>query len=377
MELWPRKKRIRVWTAIGRRWHDATNWLGRQRWLRQPLQQLRRIPAAGQAIARQLRRVPDAMRSLLHHLGRVGGALCRLPTQLKVALLWLARLRPNARFWSLVVGLLTVPLGAFLIVTPVRELATGRELDLLTLLTATWLLTGVATLTAGLGMLFRAPSFRMMLWLGLLFSLPLPAAFGYRTWTLMQKMQGADEPTLRTLQPWVDGGVQLTLLFLALSVFLGTLPWLRPLRNLQCTTPLLRGHKGIVLAPCYGGGIGMGVGYGVWLALRYIAERDGLEFLRRGLGVLRVEHFAYGCGALGAAWLAYRWFRAPRTVARVPRVNAPQPAQPAPRIAPQPAAAPRPAAATPPRPTQPAPASQPLPIQRNRPQPAGTLPPRP
>jgi len=172
--------------------------------------------------------------------------------------------------------------------------------------------------------------------------------------------------------------VQLTLLFLALSVFLGTLPWLRPLRNLQCTTPLLRGRVGLVLAPCYGGGFGMGVGYGVWWCLRYIAERDGLDFLRRGLGVLRVEHFAYGCGALGAAWLAWRWWHAPRMVARAvkpaPRVQATPPsppAQPAPRVAPA-----APAAATP-RPAQ-QPASQPLPIQQpRRPQPAGVSPPRP
>jgi hypothetical protein len=318
MELWLRKKWKEGWTAIGRWWHDATNWPGRQRWLRQPLQQLRRIPAAGQAIARQLRRVPDAIRSLLHHLGRVGGALCRLPTQLKVALLWLARLRPNARFWSLVVGLLTVPLGAFLIGTPVRELATGRELDLRSLLTATWLLTGVATLTAGLGMLFRAPSFRTMLWLALLCSLPLPAAFGHHAYTLMAKMEGADEATQRTLQPWVDGGIQSALLFLGLSVYLGTLLRLRPLRSLQCTTPLLRGRAGFVLAPCYGGAFGMGVGYSLWQGLRHVAEREDLQFLSRALGVVRLEYFAVGCGALGASWLARRRWRRPRAAARTP-----------------------------------------------------------
>jgi len=373
MKLDLRKRWKKVRAAFGRAWHAATNpihravsAIGRQRWLRLPAQLFRRVPAALRSVGGVLRRAGDGLR-------RVPELLRAVPFHLKAALLAVARLRPNARFWTIVLGLLTVPLGALLMVTPVRELATGRALDLRSLLTATWLLTGAATLTAGLGMLFRAPSFRVMVWLALLCSLPLPAAFGYRTWELMQKMQGADEPTVHTLQPWIDGGVQLTSMFLGLSVFLGTLPWLRPLRNLQCTTPLLRGRAGILLAPCYGGGIGMGVGYGLWLALRYIAERDGLEFLRRGLGVLRVEHFAYACGALGAAWLAWRWWHAPRTVARVPRVQAPQPA-PAPRTAPPPAAAPpRPAAATPPRPTQPAP-SQPLPIQPRRPQPAGTVP---
>src|SRR5262249_21197503 len=167
-------------------------------------------PAAFRGIGRVFQRVPALLRRAGAWFGRVPALLRAVPLHLKAALLWVARLRPNARFWTVVLGLLTAPLGAFLIVTPVRELATGRAFDWLSLLTATWLLTGAAALTAGLGMLFRAPSFRVMLWLALLFSLPLPAAFGYRTWMLMQKMHGADEPTLQALRPWVDGGVQLT-----------------------------------------------------------------------------------------------------------------------------------------------------------------------
>src|SRR5204863_8462404 len=88
----------------------------------------------------------------------------------------------------------------------------------------------------------------------------------------------------------------------------------------QCTTPLLRGRAGIVLAPCYGGASGMGVGYSLWLGLRHFAERDDMQFLRRVLGLVRIEHLACGCGALGALWLLRRWWHRRRgAAAQTPR----------------------------------------------------------
>jgi hypothetical protein len=390
-----RKTWTKVWNAIGRGWHGAASWLRRQRWLRQPLHHLGRIPALLRPIGRQLRRIPDAMRHLLRPLGRVGGALLRVPallwtipqllrrlgTQTKNGLLAIGRLPSSARFCGLVAGLLTVPLGGYLMVAPVRvlaRLADIRALDLNSLLTATGLLAGVATLTAGLGMLFCAPSFRRMLWLSLLCSLALAGAFGYRAETLMQGMQGAGAAAHRTPDPEVDGGIQQMLLSLGLSAYLGALLWLRPLRRLPCNTPLLRGRAGILLAPCYGGAFGMGVGYSLWLGLLHFAERDDMQFLRRVLGFVRVEHLAYGCGTLGALWFLRRWWRRRDTTGKALRQGQ-NAALPTTRgsIAAAPtrtatAAQPRPAQ---PGPAQPAPAKPQTPVRQ--PQLTGSIPSRP
>jgi hypothetical protein len=218
-----------------------------------------------------------------------------------------------------------VPFGAFLIMTPAKELMTTKEFDLRTLLPVTLALCGVLLLTAGLGMLFRAPSFRRSLWFALLFSLPLPGMYGHDTYQLLVKMNGADESTQRTLQPLLEGELKRTLLFLGLSVGLATLLWLRPMRKLklQCTTPLLRGRAGVLLAPCYGGAFGLAIGYLLWLGLRELTQREVLQFLRPVLGVVRAEHLAYGCGALGALWLARRWWRGRTRIAAPTRPTTP------------------------------------------------------
>ncbi|HZN37508.1 MAG TPA: hypothetical protein VFD82_01825 [Planctomycetota bacterium] len=345
----------KVWkttsTTIGRCWRVMTSVIGKQQWLRKPLHWLRRIPAALTPIARGLRRMATATGPLLRPFRGTGRALARVPKLLWTgvrrlgrvpvvvtgALLAVVRLRPNAtRVWSLLLGLLTVPFGAFLIMTPAKELMTTKEFDLRTLLPVTLALCGLLLLTAGLGMLFRAPSFRRSLWFALLFSLPLPAMYGHDTYTLLVKMNG-DESTQRTLQPLFEGEIKRTLMFLGLSVGLCTLLWLRPLRRLklQCTTPLLRGRAGVLLAPCYGGAFGLAAGYGLWFGLRELTEREALKFLRPVLNVVRAEYLAYGCGALGALWLLRRWWRgrtrvASRTAftAHTPPTPTPQPTPP-------------------------------------------------
>src|SRR5262249_56184132 len=131
------------------------------------------VVGAGGGVGRVLGRAVSLLWSFVRRLGR-------LPSQMKATLLAIARLRPNARFWSVVLGLLVVPFGAFLMVAPANELAASTELDLRSLLPATWLLAGLATLTAGLGMVFRAPSVPRPLSLALLVSLPPPARAGPR-----------------------------------------------------------------------------------------------------------------------------------------------------------------------------------------------------
>ena len=335
----------KVWkttcTTIGKWWRVMTTWIGKQQWLRKPLHWLKRIPAALPPLGRQLRRIAEKTGPLLRPFRGTGRALARVPkllwsatrrlgrvpAMLTGALLAVVRLRPNAtRVWSLILGLLTVPGGAYLVMTPAKQLMTTKEFDLRTLLPATLALCGVLVLTAGLGMLFRAPSFRRSLWFALLFSLPLPAMYGHDTYTLLVKMNGADESTQRTLQPLLEAEIKRTLMFLGLSVGLCTLLWLRPLRHLklQCTTPLLRGRAGVLLAPCYGGAFGLGIGYLLWLGLRKLTELEAVKFLRPVLDVVRAEYLAYGCGALGALWLLRRWWRGRTRVA--PRITRTTPA---------------------------------------------------
>jgi hypothetical protein len=378
----------KVWkttrTATGRVWRGLLGWIGKAQWLRkplhwlkQPLHWLRRIPDAFPALGRLLRRMANATGPLLRPFRRAGTALVRVPVLLWSGVRWLGRapgqlkralLAGATRVWSLIFGLLAVPGGAWLVTTPAKQLLTTHEFDLRTLLPVSLALCGLLTLTAGLGMLFRAPSFRASLWFALLFSLPLPSACGFDTYTLLVKMNGADESAKKTLQPVLEGDIQRTLMYLGLSLGLCVLLWLRPLRHLklQCTTPLLRGRAGVLLAPCYGAAFGLAAGYGLWLGLRELTERS-LQFLRPVLGVVKAEHLAYGCGALGALWLLRRWWRGrthvtPRTTTKVTAPKAPAP-KPTPATPPPTSTPPqRPVVATP----QPA-----KPIQK--PQPVGWL----
>lgn len=365
----------KVWkttrTTIGRGWRGLTSLIGKQQWLRkpfhwlkQPLHWLKRIPAAFPALGRLLRplaRGPVLLWSGMRWLGRA-------PGQLKRALLAGA-----TRVWSLLFGLLAVTGGGWLVRTPAQQLMTTHEFELRTLLPVSLALCGLMTLTAGLGMLFRAPSFRASLWFALLFSLPLPGTHGFDTYTLLVKMNGADESTKKTLQPVLEGDIKQTLMFLGLSLGICTLLWLRPLRHLklQCTTPLLRGRAGVLLAPCYGAAFGLAAGYGLWLGLRELTVREGgLQFLRPVLNVVKAEHLAYACGAIGALWLLRRWWRGrthvtPRTTTRVtapkppttPKPATPKPTTPTTTATTTPT--PRPVVATPP-PAKPAQKPQPV-----------------
>ena len=105
--------------------------------------------------------------------------------------------RPSGRGWTWIVATLAVVLGAFLVIAPARELATGRAFSLQTLLTLCWLATGSSMLAGGVGIFLRMPSFRKFLKVAFICSLPLPAAFIYRTMALAVRMRGGSETSTR------------------------------------------------------------------------------------------------------------------------------------------------------------------------------------
>lgn len=254
---------------------------------------------------------------------RVRPALAAAGARLQGTLRAVWRWRPSARAWTVVAAAVTVPIGALLTVTPVRELASGRSAGLEEIVTFAWLCTGAATLVGGLGILCRAPSFRRALRLAFLTSLALPAAFGWRTADLLQKWWAAEQPAAQQkLEPWVWGGLQVTLLFLGLSVFLWFLPRLRPLRTLQCTGSLVAGPIGQVVGPGIGAAIGAGAGFALWRVCRWLGAVQDLAFFERVVRAVRVEAFVVTGAALGAAPFLFAVVRRLRNRAR----NRPRPA---------------------------------------------------
>jgi hypothetical protein len=117
----------------------------------------------------------------------------------------------------------------------------------------------------------------------------------------------------------------------------------------------------------------MGVGYALWLGLLHFAERDGMQFLRRVLGIVHVEHLAYGCGTLGALWFLRRWWNRRDTTVKARRQG--HNAALAATRAPIAAAPTRTVTAAQPAPTLAAPTKPPTPARQ--PQLTGSIPSRP
>ena len=244
--------------------------------------------------------------------GLFGGPLRllrNLPTLSKRAGAALLGARPSERAWTLLVGVIALVLGGFLVRAPARELATGKDLGLAALLTLSWLATGSALLAGGLGIILRLPSYRRFLKLGLVCSLPMPAAFGYQTFKMAVKMRSASESVRAQLEPWVSGGVQLTLFFLAVTAFLIFLLRFRLLRFLPCSGAILSSRAGPVIGGALGAAVGSGVAYLVWLLFRWLGFSQGIQWFSDSVHAIPVDYFV-ACAALLCAMLfAYRAHR--------------------------------------------------------------------
>jgi hypothetical protein len=176
----------------------------------------------------------------------------------------------------------------------------------------------------------------------------MPAAFGYRTFRLFVQMRTATGPDAEALRPWVNGGLQVSLLFAAVSGFLFFLLRFRPLRSLQCQGAFLTGHTGAVLRVGMTAALGGAAGYGLWLGSYWAGFTMNVGMFRTALQVLRIDHFV-AAGALLAAASSAGWMLWRRRAAAPRRASAPAAAQrPAAPTAQRPAAptGPRPAATT-------------------------------
>lgn len=238
--------------------------------------------------------------------------LKRIPETLSDAAMAVLRYRPSDRTWTVLLALLAIPLGGFLIYAPARELATGKDFGLEALLTLTWLATGGMTLAGGLGILFRVGPFHKFLIAAFAFSLPLPVAFIYRTFILAVKMRSSPPAMQKTLEPWVSGGVQVSLFFLAVSAFLFFMFRCRQVRDLSPGS-VLDSRAGPVIGAMFGSAIGAGVGYLAWLLLRWLGSTQGIELFRGWVTTIPVDYFVAGAAFLGATILVLvaLWKRRP------------------------------------------------------------------
>lgn len=266
----------------------------------------RRLEHAAKAAKPVLRQVPQRLRLACRSLpGVLRGVQRRLASAARVV----AGIRLAPRTWTVLMALVAVPLGAFLLVGPLRELATGRSLGPRSLLTLCWLVTGAATLAAGIGILLRARPYRKLLVVAFACSLPLPVAFAYRTIALAVKMRSSTGSTQARIEPFVSGGVQLSLFFIAVSVFLLFLLRFRHLRALQCSPSVLQGRAGPYVGAGIGAAAGTACGYLVWLLSRFLGYELDIQVLRDVVDVFQIEYFAVTGAVLGAIVFLVKWQR--------------------------------------------------------------------
>ncbi|HEX6813261.1 MAG TPA: hypothetical protein VF384_16690 [Planctomycetota bacterium] len=256
----------------------------------------------------------------------LASGLRALPLGTKNAVLALLRYRHSARFWSVLVALPALPIGALLMVGPVNELATGKDLQTQHLLTYSWLAAGAFTFAAGVGILMRAPAFRVLLRSAFVFSLPLPVAFALKTFSFHKEARVAIGLAKQELETWVAGGVQLSGLFLGVSAFLAFLIWFPMLRSMPCPGGFLAGRAGPVVGMGLAGAFGSGLGYLVWVLGRWLGTTLDVAVLRTGIQDVKVDYFVAAGGVLGAGFafllLLRRWRKA---AGRTPRSAPPAP----------------------------------------------------
>lgn len=244
--------------------------------------------------------------------------------------------RPSERAWTFIVGTVAVALGAFLVIAPARELATGRAFSLQSLLTLCWLATGSSMLAAGVGIFLRMPSFRRFLKIAFACSLPLPIAFIYRTMALGVRMRTASPTERGDLETWISGGVQLSLFFLAVSGFLFFLLRFNRLRSLQCSGAAMASRAGPVIVGGVGAAVGTAAGYLIWLLCRWLGISQGLSFFSATVRAVRVDYFVIAGAFIGASLFVFRTVRrrAKRRGPSAPRSAPPSPPPAAPPATP-------------------------------------------
>ena len=247
------------------------------------------------------------------------------------------RFRPSDRAWTFLVATVTVALGAFLVIAPARELATGRAFSLQSLLTLCWLATGSSMLAAGVGIFLRMASFRRFLKIAFVCSLSLPIAFIYRTMALAVRMRTASPEARGDLETWISGGVQLSLFFLAVSGFLLFLLRFKRLRSLQCSGAAMASRAGPVIVGGAGAAVGTAAGYLIWLLCRWLGFSQGLDFFGATVRAVRVDYFVIIGALLGASLFVFLTLRR-RSKRRGP--SAPRSAPPSPPPSASPSASP-------------------------------------
>ncbi len=143
-------------------------------------------------------------------LGDITGHLKRIPYHLQAAVTAVISWRPPARTWTLLMSVVAIGVGAGLVVGPARSLATGETFHWLARVAlGGQLLTGLATLLAGMGILLLMPSYRRFLQLAFVGSVAPAGAFIYQTILYAQKMRLASPENQDLYALKVSGGVQL------------------------------------------------------------------------------------------------------------------------------------------------------------------------
>jgi hypothetical protein len=119
------------------------------------------------------------------------------------------------------------------------------------------------------------------------------------------KMRTASESVRAQLEPWVSGGVQLSLIFLAVTGFLVFLLRFRCLKSLACSGAILSGRAGPVIGGALGAAVGSGMGYLVWLLFRWLGFSKGIQWFSDSLYMVRVDYFVAIGALLGATLFGY------------------------------------------------------------------------
>jgi len=236
------------------------------------------------------RKVADYLEPVLDHLKAIPPFFRRLGAKL-------ARLKPPERVWTFLMGVVALAVGGILVVAPARELATGKNFDLRSLITLAWLLTGLGTLAGGLGILFKLRSFRWQLQLAFITSVPLAGAFVYRTVSLAMKMRKASGSTREVLETWVSGGIQLSAFVVGVSIYLFFLINSGPLKRLYLSV----GRSRPMVSAIVGAVFGCGFGFLVWIVFRWLGFFQNIEWFIDVVYQFPVEHFICGGAILGAA----------------------------------------------------------------------------
>lgn len=244
-------------------------------------------PSGGPSAA--WRKVAGYFEPVLDHLKAIPAFLKRLGEKV-------ARYRPPERVWTVLLGVVALAAGGILVVAPARELATGKNFDLRSLITLVWLLTGLGTLAGGLGILFKLRSFRWQLQLAFVASVPLAGAFIYRTVSLAMQMRKASGSTREVLETWVSGGIQLSAFVVGVSLYLFLLINSGPMKRLYLSADRSRPMVSAIVGAVFG----CGFGFLVWIVFRWLGFFRNIEWFIDVVYQFPVEYFICGGAILCA-----------------------------------------------------------------------------